>query len=813
MEIEDAIRCALDGEAVIFVGAGISFLARTKEGTAVPNGASLVDLLLKQPPGTGSKHPLSRVSNYVVKKTSVDEVYKNLKSWLTVESVDERLVQLYDLPWRRIYTTNYDNAIEKALEGKRPISKLTIDEEPTKTAPGSIIHINGFIGNVTPANLQSDLILTDYSYATSKLIESDWYRFFLKDLRAARAIVFVGYSLADLDIQRALISAEDISKKSFFFIAPDADPLEEEAISDYGTLVPGGALTLISQIQTTSSDYDRVRFSPAFIALTEVTLGNRSEDKKTNVQKLSAQLVYGRLPEQEILHKEAVFGNLPFLVTRKQDKLAIAALRKGPHRDLLYIGELASGKTASTLNVAVHFLSEGYRVFRATKGSTLVEELRKISLIGENIAIIFENYSQMRDEIREYAAKRHQQHRMIMTERAVVHELSSNFIDRTPHVGPTFEVNLNEIDREDVPAFESLVNFAGFWGDRAGASETSRQKIITDQLEKSLYKLLVEIIKSEKVQAEIKALLSPITNDRKLMKLFVASFIINVLGFYFSINDWQMVFDGQWVRQIMRKYKDQVHHFLNIQGDNIFQRTGLLSAHVLRLVSDDDIVRESLVELYERVARRDETDAEFLQLRIDLIKYRSIEPIFSDRKKQENIFRYYEEIRVFGDTRNNSDYWLQLGIAGTVHNDLERAEHAFQNAYSREKAKRYPKLRNIDNYFSRFEMRKAIDQNDPGEAFAIFVRANERLKKQIFLEENRHYPFKTGRSYADIAAKHYDKWDRTQQARFVKETSSIKEKAQEWKTSKVNFNSDVEILIRETSTLLKAIGEKTVSDK
>ena len=78
------------------------------------------------------------------------------------------------------------------------------------------------------------------------------------------------------------------------------------------------------------------------------------------------------------------------------------------------------------------------------------------------------------------------------------------------------------------------------------------------------------------------------------MKLFICSFIVNVLGFRFSINDWQTVFDGQWVRRVMRQYTEQVRHFLSLQGDTIFPRAGVLSSHILKTFVDDDIVRESL---------------------------------------------------------------------------------------------------------------------------------------------------------------------------------------------------------------------------
>jgi hypothetical protein len=155
--------------------------------------------------------------------------------------------------------------------------------------------------------------------------------------------------------------------------------------------------------------------------------------------------------------------------------------------------------------------------------------------------------------------------------------------------------------------------------------------------------------------------------------------------------------------------------------------------------------------------------------------------------------------------KDNPDYWLQVGIAATVYDSLPVAEKAFTNAYAREKARPNPNLKKIDNYFSRFEMRKAVTENDAKEAFTIFVRANERLKKQIFLEENRHYPFKIGRYYSDIATKHYSKWADSQKSQFLREAIDIRERAIDWKNSQREFSADVDFLIKETAKLISKI--------
>jgi hypothetical protein len=229
-----------------------------------------------------------------------------------------------------------------------------------------------------------------------------------------------------------------------------------------------------------------------------------------------------------------------------------------------------------------------------------------------------------------------------------------------------------------------------------------------------------------------------------------------------------------------------------------------LSSHILHTFTDE-LVRTCLTDLYERVERSSGDGGRWKAIMIELMKFSSVEPMFSSATKRDNMFAYYDGIRVFGNTRNNPDYWLQLGIASTVFDDLPRGKLCFKNAYERERAQRNPNLTRIDNYSSRFEMRCAVSEPDANTAFRLFIDANERLTRQIFLDINRHYPFKTGRYFADIAAKHYRAWNEEQKVRFKDATVKIREKAKEWKASKREFSADVELLIKETSALLKRI--------
>lgn len=392
-----------------------------------------------------------------------------------------------------------------------------------------------------------------------------------------------------------------------------------------------------------------------------------------------------------------------------------------------------------------------------------------------------------------------------MTERSAIHELIGEFTEKTPHLGPVREITLDGIDPTDVPAFEALVNFGGFWGERAGASVISRQRHISSQLDGSLYRLLVEVIESEKVQAQLRELLKPLDSDASAKRAFCSILVVNSLRIEFSVSEWQYLFDRQLIRRLMTSFGDQTRHFIVIDSAHVYVRNGLLSTHMLQAFMDDDLVRDCLVDMYERAERRQDESDEWRSLWIELTKFSSVEPMFTSSGKAAGIFGYYDAIRPFGGTRNNPDYWLQVGIAATALHDLERGRLCFENAYARERGRSRPNLTRIDNYFSRFEMQEAVAESNPTKAFQKFIAASVRMEKQILLDTNRHYPFKTGRYFTDVAAKHFDSWNDAQKSRFKGAAEKIKDKAEEWKARKREVNADVEILIREIKALLQRL--------
>jgi hypothetical protein len=604
-----------------------------------------------------------------------------------------------------------------------------------------------------------------------------------------------------------LVFTSGISGKTFFFVSPNVDPVEEDNIAQFGQTPGGGVDSLFESSVTALKDYIPQSRLSAFTNLRQISASSgHGHFESTRV--LDAQLIFGILPEEQTISGEAAFADEHFVVRRSQQQDAISQLQSGRYRDVLVVGEFVSGKSATALSITSEFIRSGYKAYFATHGPNLSSELERLARFDDRVIVVFEGYSTFRRTISDYAAIRNPRHRLVMTEQAVQHELHSDFLYSASLVDQVYELTLDRISDADSVHFARIINFGGYWRERSGASDETNARYISSKLDGSLYRLLTEIIESEEIQDRVSKILGPLQLDRRATEVFVAACIVSIVGVPFRVAEWSAAFDQQFVKSVVRNYADELRYFLVSQSGNIFPRSGLLSASILSRIIDRSVILDAAVKLFTVAARVRTPFDMYDDIYVRLMQFNRLQPIMGGPNQKELIFTFYERIRPISETHKNPDYWLQLGIAATALDELSIAGDAFENAYAREQKKPKPNFKRIDNYFSRYLLAYAASLTDSQDAFEVFVGAAGGLKKQMNLEDNRHYPFKSGRMYGEIAHNHFHHWRSDQQEIFISETRDINEKAKEYERQHPGQSLDVEVLIRETNDLLKRLALK-----
>jgi hypothetical protein len=251
--LDDLARAIHLRRAVLFVGAGVSM------GLGLPSWRELTVKMaqeLEYEPeiliGPGADY-FTIAEFYKLGKGTIGA----LRSWMDREwnIADEKLLesrihnQIVDLNFRFIYTTNYDRNLERIFDLRSARYAKIANAKDISLADLDIPHIVKFHGDFEDDN---SMVLTESDYFERLDFETPLDVKFRSDI-LGRTILFVGYSLTDINMRLLLYKMQRMWKQSgyeaarppsyMFMTRPD--PVQERVLRSWG-------------IETMTRDVDRV---------------------------------------------------------------------------------------------------------------------------------------------------------------------------------------------------------------------------------------------------------------------------------------------------------------------------------------------------------------------------------------------------------------------------------------------------------------------------------------------------------------------------------------------------------------------------
>jgi tetratricopeptide (TPR) repeat protein len=229
------------GRCVLFVGAGGGRHAVDAAGAPAPDGDTLAsDIAQHFAIATPGRVDLPTIARIVELRKGRAELEAFVADRLAGLEPDETLQWLYALPWRAIFTTNYDSVIERAFElnpkpARTPVvmsaSADLVAFDPRYDVP--IYHLHGYLG----ADGRRRILITDEDYAL--FYEKRRMVFdVLKHELATAPILYVGYSHRDpnwkmVDAELRAEFAPSTPPRSYR-VVPETDALQKELLDAQG---------------------------------------------------------------------------------------------------------------------------------------------------------------------------------------------------------------------------------------------------------------------------------------------------------------------------------------------------------------------------------------------------------------------------------------------------------------------------------------------------------------------------------------------------------------------------------------------------
>ena len=165
------------GQSVLFLGAGFSHGIKNISGGKFPSSNELKEKLEQLLDVENSGQDIDALANILIE----DEEY-DINSLITMLEHNFKIgknenleihEQILKLPWKRIYTVNYDDVVE-TISGNIGINRksITLNQRVKDNINKNlIVHLNGSINNLTNSTLLSEFKLssTNISFGISCL--------------------------------------------------------------------------------------------------------------------------------------------------------------------------------------------------------------------------------------------------------------------------------------------------------------------------------------------------------------------------------------------------------------------------------------------------------------------------------------------------------------------------------------------------------------------------------------------------------------------------------------------------------------------
>lgn len=748
--LEFHIRNILEGHATLLTGAGAAYGAKNLFDKSFPSGEELAKELYEKCGELDFDKPdLKDASQLFISKYSKEDLISFLIKEFTVKSWTNAHETIYTLPWKRHYTTNYDNIpIFAASEQKIDIIPFAFSSEfnPTCCLKNCCIHINGCITNLTTKTLDGEFRLTVDSYLSKRNYVQEakvWEDLLKSDLDTSDSIIIIGLSLdGDLDIARILYSPE-IKSKVLIIDSNQISQQKVRTLSKYGTLRAIGIDKFAELIEKEKIKIKPIKLSEKKYELENFVLSDHSTFSVNE-------------PSKDEIYNFYKFGDFSDNLIFKRDRIFTAILERHVIHDILtYIKQskkviflhsrLGNGKT-TLLNIIEKLVSaKDIAVYTHQSKLIEIDLLNDISILTaspeKKKLIIIDDYSDFMHVIDKFKNRDLGNISLLLAARSAINSVKMYDVLKILNIRPgeSTEVCCDKLNDEELKKCCNIFSQHGLFGENSNLSTRDKIKLLSapDKGNASFQNILVEIAKSKYITEKIQSLLKK-TRDTSIeyYNTILFLFINQVMKLQLNYSDIDEIFGYNIVCDAGFQSDESVLEFLQFRE---FKHPKVVSAATSKFILDSihktkDVI--NILYLIAKWASKYEDKDRYKNILKNLASYSQLISIAREQKNTLTFLSYYEKLSDLTCFRKNHFFWLQYSIAATENKKFDRAQTYIDNAYSFIKDKPDFIPFQIDNHQARLYLER-IEHNASDNVEQDFTSAHKILMQPIVSEKDK----------------------------------------------------------------------------
>lgn len=788
MTVEEAILYAQEGEAILFVGSGFSSGAKNMSGEDFPIGSKLCERLIKDGKidVTGESEEDLRDLGYVSELYLENNTKRDLLKFLSGQfkckqfTDDQRVIG--QLPWKRIYTTNYDNVFERLSVDAGIERESIMPEKKTSEVlnfKNAIVHINGFINSVTEDNLDSTFKLLASSYRKRTIPESDWAISLQYDIFNAKCFICIGYSLDyDLEIQQIFTVDEELRDKCIF-VTWNPSKRMRNSMNKFGVIFEQGTGGFAEAIRKNSGTHSSIERPYMLNCLKEVT-AVASNAPYVLADKDVTDLFFNGTIKMAALFSPDYYQ---YIVNRESIKDIVNDIT-GECRAVILHSDIGNGKSILVRLIEAMLLRQSKgRVYYLDKiSSFLRDDLDQICMERGVKFVFIENYNRIIDsrDVRIFSMYNRDDIRFVFTVRSYLNEsLYGRFLEQ-------FKISENQIAMYDINVMTenecknmmTLLNQYSLWGSNSNLSSTKKLRYITKKCNGEMKNIMLDVLKSDYMKEKIRKVVEALFENNDLKQITLLTFTCEVIALELTLSDITLLLGKQSNTAAFTR-NDKVREFLDFKRNIVSLKSPLVAYHIIQEYNYNEDI-ELILRKVLMVLDKHQSISKYENMLRMLISYSNLRLLFSKKDPQfgSKIIGIYELGKELSYHKKNPFFWLQYAIARMEIKDYKSAEIYLQNAAVYSVEKYNEELWQIEIHRARLLLEQTIQENDQMQAYMNFEQAHNLLYNNK--TPDTHYPLRQVSLYKKFYINFYDGFSRDEKRMFLWYCIEMQKKVQKY---------------------------------
>lgn len=767
---EDALKFAIEGEAVFLVGSGFSIGAENaveNEERHLLVGSELAKELAGLT-GMDTDVQLDIVSQEYIDMYGEKRLIDYLKSHYTVQTYAEYYKALARVKNLKVYSTNYDDLIEKVCSDcGNKVKGYSIDADIRKVNKNKMVmHLNGYIKELENNVLPESFKLSHLSYNNVKFFETPWYSYLIDELYSAKVIFIIGLSFgSDLDIRR-IVSDEELKNKIFFIERPDLSEGSRKFLDKYGRVVLCGVKTFLEELDKIELNEERKKevYYKSFKKAGKYDNSIIPEDRDVYA------LLFNGIEKNGIYAKNAK-RYYKALVNRDKVIDVIKNIEQG--KSVIIHSDLGNGKTIF-VNQVIDLCSDlEFYYLKQINNQKVLSEIKSLCGDEKEKVLICDPANIYLDILEKFADFDLKNIRFILVMRSSMYDNYYNaiydIIERMNNVQFINPISLDILSEGELKLLDKLILKYGFYGEWTGVAEQRRLEYLKTKCNSRFQDILISLFESTHIIDRFVESITNINGNNDLRRILILAFVSGILELGLNTNDYKILLDIQDVERVIKRNKD-CGEIVDIERGKIAIKSSIIAKELMMKteVFTKNEVFDVLIDTMKRLDNLYLGSDKYKNVMINLVSCSYLSYVFGYKMESNKFIEYYEQVKELNFCRNNLFFWEQYAIVCVNLNQFDRAGRYFKTAYSLAKRKGHLfSAYQIDNHYARFLLANQLYYRKIEGSLEVFVEAHRLLNKNSEIDKtkknNRYYKYRVARvykDYYDVFASRYEQDDK-----------------------------------------------------